>query len=346
MIPVQNIYFMLSYAFQILKEERYQKVAAEECDSATELCAAILERGIASQVKRGMERGYVQRTEALTVPRGKIEVSQSIREMSHVKKQIVCSYDEFAADTYMNRIIKSTVFLLLRSDISLDRKKKLRKLMKLFLDVELLDVRRINWRLHYNQNNQTYRMLMSVCYLIVNGLLQTEKKGTLPLMGFELSMPFHQLYERFVYEYFRQEFPMISISKPHIKWQVDNDIVSLLPKMKTDIVLSYGEKILIIDTKAYGRLLQSQYGAETIHSQNLYQIFTYVKNKEYELRDILHEVSGMLLYAKTDEGITLENDYLMSGNLIAVRTLDLNCSPTEIAEQLNHIVKVHFGIVR
>lgn len=139
---------------------------------------------------------------------------------------------------------------------------------------------------------------------------------------------------------------MLSISKPHIKWQVDNDFVSLLPKMKTDIVLSYGEKILIIDTKAYGRLLQSHYGTETIHSQNLYQIFTYVKNKEYELRDTPHEVSGVLLYAKTGEGITFENDYLMSGNLIAVRTLNLNCPHTEIAAQLNQIVKVHFGITR
>lgn len=343
MIPVENIYFMLSYAFSILKETRYEKVLAEECDNATELCAAILEKGIVYQIKRGIERGYVQKTASLVTPKGKIEVSQSIRTMAHVKKQIVCSYDEFAADTYMNRIIKSTVFLLLRSDISLDRKKSLRSLMKYFTDVELLDIRRINWHLNYNRNNQSYKMLIGICYLIVHGLLQTEQTGTIPLMGFETPV-FHQLYERFVYEYFRQEFPMLSVSKPQIKWQLDNDFDALLPKMKTDIVLSYGEKTLIIDTKAYDRVLQSSYGTDTIRSEHLYQIFAYVKNKEYELRDESHEVSGMLLYAQTDDGIALDNTYCMSGNRISVRTLDLNCHHTEIARQLNEIVKVFFCI--
>jgi len=62
-----------------------------------------------------------------------------------------------------------------------------------------------------------------------------------------------------------------------------------------------------------------------VHSENLYQIFIYVKNKEVELRNQEHEsVSGMLLYVKTDEAIYPDHEYKMSGNCIAVRTLDLN----------------------
>lgn len=42
-----------------------------------------------------------------------------------------------------------------------------------------------------------------------------------------------------------------------------------------------------------------------------------------ELKD--HEsVSGMLLYAKTDEAVYRDHAYKMSGNTIAVRTLDLD----------------------
>ena len=41
----------------------------------------------------------------------------------------------------------------------------------------------------------------------------------------------------------------------------------------------------------------------TLHSGNLYQIFTYVKNKDTEFGDEPHRVSGMLLYAATDEAI-------------------------------------------
>lgn len=50
-------------------------------------------------------------------------------------------------------------------------------------------------------------------------------------------------------------------------------------------------------------------------------------------------VSGMLLYAKTDEDIYPENEYRMSGNRISVRTLDLNEEFSEIRKQLDQIAE-------
>ena len=91
-----------------------------------------------------------------------------------------------------------------------------------------------------------------------------------------------------------------------------------------------------------------RYSLTSIHftQANLYQIFTYVKNKEYELREKDHTVSGMLLYAKTDEEIYPNNVYQMSGNQITVRTLDLNLPFAEIAEQLDTIAKSHFEFIK
>lgn len=63
----------------------------------------------------------------------------------------------------------------------------------------------------------------------------------------------------------------------------------------------------------------------------------YVKNKDSEFGDKPHEVSGMLLYAKTDEAVQPDNTYMMSGNRISVKTLDLNCDFPVIAAQLNAI---------
>ena len=82
----------------------------------------------------------------------------------------------------------------------------------------------------------------------------------------------------------------------------------------------------------------------TIHSANLYQIFTYVKNKEVELSGRRHEVSGMLLYAGTDDALVPCNEYRMSGNKISVRTLDLNQNFSEIKKQLNHIAEIYLGV--
>ena len=84
-------------------------------------------------------------------------------------------------------------------------------------------------------------------------------------------------------------------------------------------------------------------GVYTLHSGNLYQIFTCVKNKDAEFGDEPHRVSGMLLYAATDKAIQPNNSYRMSGNQISVKTLDLNLDFSEIAAQLNAIVDKHFG---
>lgn len=55
-------------------------------------------------------------------------------------------------------------------------------------------------------------------------------------------------------------------------------------------------------------------------------------------------MSGMLLYARTDENIQPDNVYMMSGNKISVKTLNLNCVFLEIAAQLDDIAGSHFGL--
>ena len=343
MIPVQNVYYMLAYAFQVLNEQGYKNIVTEQFNNVAELCAAILSKGISVQLKRGLGREYIPETDALSAIRGKIDISESIKTRTMLKKQLVCQYDDFSVNTYMNQVIKTTVELLLRSDISKTRKKELRKLFVLFSDVEMLNAHNINWSFQYNRNNQTYRMLISICYLIVKGLLQTNSDGTKKLMEFIDEQRMSRLYEKFILEYFRREHPEILANASQIPWQLDDDMNAMLPVMQTDITLSKDEKTLIIDAKYYSNTMQTQYDVHTLHSGNLYQIFTYVKNKESQLSSQPHEVSGMLLYARTDEAILPNNTYRMSGNRISVRTLDLDCNFEEIAAQLDAIASEYFG---
>lgn len=345
MIPIQNIYYMLSYAFQILNEQGYKNIATEQFNNTAELMAAILEKGIAIQLKRGLGKEYIPQTEALSSLRGKIDIAESIKTQSMLRKQLICTYDEFSVNSIMNRIIKSTVELLLRSNISKQRKKNLGKLMVYFSEVDLIDLHTINWNVQYNRNNQSYRMLISICYLVVKGLLQTQTDGITKLMDFLDEQRMCQLYEKFILEYYRREFRnQITANASQIPWQLDNDENSMLPVMQSDIMLQRDDRVLIIDAKYYEHSTQVQFDKHTLHSGNLYQIFTYVKNKEYELREKKHMVSGMLLYAKTDEEIYPNNVYQMSGNQITVRTLDLNLPFDEIARQLNIIAKSHFDL--
>ena len=344
MIPIKNIYYMLSYAFQMLNEQGYKNLATEDFDNAGDLCAAILIRGISYQLKRGLGREYISETDTISAIRGKIEITESIKNQSMIRSQMVCTYDEFSVNSPLNQIIKSTVMLLLKADISKARKKELRKLMVYFDEVSVVDVRSINWSINYNRNNQTYRLLITICYLVVKGLLQSKSDGSVKMMDFLDEQRMCRLYEKFILEYYKKHYPRISTSASQIDWALDDGIGTMLPTMQSDIMLSYqkGEidKTLIIDAKFYAHTTQVQYDVHTLHSNNLYQIFTYVKNKATKGG----EVAGMLLYAKTDEEIYPNNEYQMSGNKITVRTLDLNCEFENIAAQLDEIAQKHFDI--
>lgn len=341
MIPVQNIYYMLSYAFQVLNEKGYKDIATEQFDNVAELCAAILSKGITVQLKRGLGKEYIPQTEALSSLRGKIDITESIKTQSLLRKQLICIYDDFTVNSYLNRILKTTM-VLLHADVSKVRKKAIRKLMIYFADVDVLDVHNINWNIRYDRNNQSYRMLISICYLVVKGLLQTNTDGSTRLMVFIDEQRMCRLYEKFILEYYRKEHPEITARASQIPWQLDDRFSDMLPVMQSDITLSEGNRTLIIDAKYYAHNTQTQYDVHTLHSGNLHQIFTYVKNRDAEYGDVPHEVSGMLLYAKTDEQIQPDHVYHMSGNKISVRTLDLNCDFAEIAQQLNAIIAEHF----
>ena len=344
MIPIQNIFYMLSYAFQVLNEQGYKNIATEEFDNVGDLCAAILIKGVSRQLKQGLEREYIEHTEQLSALRGRIDNTESIKTRSILKRQMVCTYDEFSTNSYMNRIIRTTMELLIRSDISKSRKKELRKLMIFFADVNSLDPYLINWKQRYSRNNQTYRMLISICYLVIKGLLQTNSDGSMHLMDFIDEQRMCRLYEKFILEYYRKEFPQIRAEASQIPWILDDDERNMLPIMQSDVMLECDNKVLIIDAKYYEHNLQSRYDSYSVHSGNLYQIFTYVKNKAEELKDSEKNVSGMLLYAKTDESAQPSSKYRMSGNTIVIETLDLNCDFGEISRQLNAIAGQYLNI--
>ena len=186
-------------------------------------------------------------------------------------------------------------------------------------------------------------MLISICYLILKGLLQTTSDGRTKLMDFLDEQCMCRLYEKFILEYFKKEHPEVKASASQIPWDTDDGYREMLPVMQSDITLKQRDRTLVIDAKYYAHTTQKQYDIHKIHSSNLYQIFTYVKNKDMEFGVQPHTVSGMLLYAATDEEIQPDNSYQMSGNKISVRTLNLNRDFSEIAAQLNAIVDEHFS---
>lgn len=340
-ILIKNIYYMLSYAFSELKKNNYDDIDKEDFEHIEDLFAEIIIKAVSLQIKQGLYRSYINKKETLPMLRGKIDINGTIRNRIQRKTLISCEFDELSENNILNQVLKTTICLLLTSkEVHHARKAELRKLILFFSNIDIIDPNIIRWDLmHYQRNNQTYRMLMNICYFIIEDMIMTTESGEYRAPTFS-DEHMCKLYEKFILEFYRVHYPELQANADQIEWDINRDenpIITFLPTMQSDITLHKGDKTFIIDAKYYGHMLQKQFEKYSIHSGNLYQIFSYVKNKDVNNDG---KVSGMLLYAKTEEDVAPDMDAIFSGNRIMVKTLDLNQPFDNIKQQLSKIIEL------
>ena len=314
MIPIRNIYYMLSYAFSELRGTDYRYMNVENLDTMKDLCACILIRAVSLQLKRGLIREYITEENELMSPKGKIDITSSITSGVIQNHRLICSHDEFSENSTRNRIVKQTLSVLLASDVKQEYRTDIRKLLRFFADVDFIDPHTINWSMAYDRNNQSYRFLMAICKLVLKDLLMTQSDGTFRMMDLLDERAQHTIYEKFILEYYAKEWPRLHANSSRIKWGLEED-----------------------DTNQ---------GRSTLISGNLYQILSYVQNKKFELAKTgkPFDVVGMLLYAHTQDSLQPDGfDKKILGNRMMTKTLDLDQEPFEIAEQLDAIAEEIFG---
>ena len=334
---------MLSYAFQELKRRNYEDIDKEDFERVQDLFAEILYKGMSMQLKQGLYREYIEKHDTLPLLKGKLDIRETIRNRVQRKSVLSCEFDELSENNIFNQIIKTTACILVREKtVSRIRKVQLKSLLPFFDGVDEVNPFTIRWNmLRYQRRNQTYKMLMNICFFVLEGMLMTDESGAYKMTTFS-DEHMDRLFEKFVLEYYKVHHKDVSANTEHIEWDIDlekSPMIDFLPAMKTDITLRKENHVLIIDTKYYGHTLQYSFNKATIHSNNLYQVFSYVKNED---KGNTGDIEGMLLYAKTQEEISPNLDAVFGKNRIRVKTLDLNKEFKDIAGQLDNIYKSSF----
>jgi len=119
-ILINNIYHMLSYAFQTLKQENYKDVSIEPFDEMYDLFAAILSKGIGFQLKHGLYKEYINYQEDLAVVSGKINISETLKKYSAHKKVLSCNFDKFSENNLYNQTNNDLIYFdKLKKDVEL-----------------------------------------------------------------------------------------------------------------------------------------------------------------------------------------------------------------------------------
>lgn len=330
---------MLTYAFRELGKNNYEEIAGEEFDGVYDLFAEIINRAVSYQLKQGLHRRYVGLRDSIPTLRGKLDINSTIRHYDNGQHLLACEFDEYSEDNEFNRILKSTIGLLVKHPkVRSDRKSSLYKLLPFFSNVGEADLKRVRWNsFRFDRNSGTYKLLMYLCYFISENLLLSTDPGDYRMHTFS-DDHICRLYEKFVLEYFRKHHPEFNASAKQISWNIagDNSSANVLPIMQTDIFLTLGERTMIIDAKYYAHSMAKHFDKVTIHSYNQYQIYAYVTNHDHSHTG---KTDGMLLYAKTQEDIVPNGDVtLADGNRLFYRTLDLNQDFEGIKAQLEALV--------
>lgn len=341
-IIIRNIYYMLTYAFQDLRQNNYDDIAGEDFDNILDLFAEILYKGTSYQLKRGLHKEYILQCDDITTAKGRININESIRLKLQRKKLLACQFDDFSEDNIHNQIIKSTLSLLIRlNEVKPLRKRRLRSILLFFSNVSDCELKTVRWNgIKYDRNSSTYRMLHHFCYFVVQRMLLTTEDGPFRTKDFDEKL-MSRLFEKFVLSYYRKHHPQFCARSAKVEWNINpmESTLPIIPEMRTDIMLKFPSRTLIIDTKYYGRSTQEYRDKVSIHSSNLYQINAYVFHED---KSHTGTVDGMLLYAKTMEEICPDGQMkLNDGNTIYFRTLDLNQNFGNIKHQLDKLIDYH-----
>lgn len=344
-IIIRNVYYMLAYAFRILRQTNYEKIKTEPFENVQDLFASIIQIGVSEQLKRGLNKEYILENENLKVLRGKLDLTNTIKLRTKNDIQtLACEHDNLSVNNRFNQIIKTTMLNLVNEkSIKRETRLKLGSILRFFGDVDSIKLSEVKWsQLRFQKNNKSYEMLLNICYFVYTESILSHNSGDKKVMAFS-DENMAKVYERFILEYYKQHHRELSVSAAEIKWDLDEDfmepIIKYLPKMQSDITLRHNGYTLIIDAKYYSKNMQQQFDKNTLISSNLYQIYTYVKNED---RAGGGKVSGMLLYAKTNSDIVPNADFSTGGNRISVKTLNLDADFGEIKQQLDKIAESYF----
>ena len=340
-IPIENIYFLLCYAWNKLDEKERVNVSIDDKTELLDLFAKILINATKTLIKRGIDKNYIDHTEELSGVKGKIQISHTLKSNLLIKQRTICTFDEFSSNIILNRILVSTIYRLTRTKgLDKELKKELVAIQRMLNGIEQIEITSSLFnQVRLNRNNRFYGFVMNVCQIIYDSTLPSEEQGKFKFSDFTRDdNKMNQLFEAFIRNFYRiEQRKYKTVKKETIKWQFENtdkENYQYLPQMETDITLENDEEKIIIDAKFYRETMTVNYDKERIKSANLYQLSSYLLNQE-DVSIKTKTATGILLYP------TIETDYDLNfkyyDHKIQIRTVNLNTNWRNISTRLKEI---------
>ncbi|WP_073110650.1 5-methylcytosine restriction system specificity protein McrC [Hymenobacter daecheongensis] len=328
MVPIQNLYYLLCYAWNRLPEqEALLSTEAAAFQRPLELLAQVLASGTSRLLRRGLENAYSERREELGELRGRLLLADSLSRDLLRRGRAVCQYDKLGPDTPFNSLLLGTLTQLstgrslpaaLRHDIQNLRRRFPASVVPMPLSgAALRAVRRLRL-------SGAEAFLLNVCELIQRSALpEAAATGRTRFRDFRRDERLMaQLFEQFVRNFYRLEQRQFRVLSETIQWRAEAGSaadLALLPAMITDTSLESPARKIILDTKYYAAALRPRYDQQKLISPHLYQLYAYLQNQPTLPGQ---QLEGILLYPAAAQMVDVR--YTLGGHPVRVVTIDLN----------------------
>ena len=349
-IPIRNLWHMLLYTWNEIPLNSMRQWVMNDIENAPTLdalLASLLMQLMYGRLRIGLGGDYVTKEETLKGIRGRIDFSESLKRRAFDHGEAQCEFQQFTANAPKNQIIRTTLARLIQtgqfgpdSNQANKFRHRLRHLTRILDGIDLIELTpHLIHRQQLGRNDNDYRLMLDICWLILQRQMPTESTGqhALPALDRD-ALVLHNIYERFVANFYRIHLDKwIVAPQKRLEWH-EKYSNPYLPSMVPDLVLqekSTGQ-LIILDTKfTANSLVENQWGKKIYDSSHLYQLYAYLKSQEH-VSEAHRKAIGILLYPavsnRFSERIELQN------HVMRVECIDLSAPWQDIERQLLELV--------
>jgi len=340
-IPIRNLYYLFCYAWNRFEEAQAISTGAEKSPDLPNLLARVLSEGTRSLLKRGLDRGYLPHEEELSTIRGHIELGPTLQLQARHRRRVHCTYDELSHDLLHNQLLKASLRQL--ANVSSMDPALARELHRLWIRMgDVADIRLSSAafaRVQLHRNNARYDLLLKICELAFACMIP-DKTGS--GYGFQNVLrderKMARVFEDFIRNYYRASQRAFRVKPYQLEWQavpLKSNGIGRLPAMRTDVYLESSDRRIIIDTKYYADALQQYHGSSSFRSDNLYQLFAYLRNDAIANPHLVL-ADGTLLYPQVEHA--LDATYVVHGHRVRLATVDLAAAWPDVELRLAELL--------
>ncbi len=285
-------------------------------------------------LSQGLGRNFEQQISNEAFVKGKILITENLRQNPVRRERFVIAIDEFTTDIPPNRVLKNCLQILDKQGFSHKTQRRIKQNIGVFEEVKISNniEQDLEQSFYKNLSFIRYEKLLNWANIFING------QSFLPFSGKNLQLgllfPMEVLFENYVGKCFRKYFSENYSVKlqDKAKYLIDSHLDKSKFRLIPDIVLRNDAETLVFDTKwklIDGSKPRQNYGIE---QSDLYQMFAY--GKKYNAQQLF------LIYpANVHFKTPLRFDY-DEGMSLQVLPFDLGNNTENEMQEIKHLFSI------